>query len=56
MTPGTHPQSVSKNTISRDPQPLSYTEKGGKRIQAKARKKLINLFVLLQRSEKLTNI
>lgn len=30
MTPGTQPQSVSKNTISIDPQPRSITAKGGK--------------------------
>ena len=30
MTPGTQPQSVSKNTISIEPQPRSITAKGGK--------------------------
>ena len=33
ITPGTQPQSVSKNTIINDPQPLSTMAKGGKIIQ-----------------------
>jgi hypothetical protein len=33
ITPGTQPQSVSKNTIMNDPQPLSTMAKGGKIIQ-----------------------
>ena len=32
MTPGTQPQSVNKNTINIDPQPLSMTANGGNRI------------------------
>ena len=30
MTPGTQPQSVSRNTMSIDPQPRSITASGGK--------------------------
>ena len=30
MTPGTHPQNVSMNTIKKEPHPLSTTAKGGK--------------------------
>jgi hypothetical protein len=41
ITPGTQPQRVSKKTSSKDPQPLSKTDKGGKRIQTRAREKLI---------------
>jgi hypothetical protein len=32
MTPGTHAQRVSKKTIMIDPQPLSTTASGGKRM------------------------
>lgn len=32
ITPGTHPASVSKVTISIEPHPLSMTAKGGKMI------------------------
>mgnify|MGYP006864382093 CR=1 FL=1 len=39
MTPGTQPQSVSKNTINKEPQPLSMTAKGGKKIANITRKK-----------------
>ena len=35
MTPGTQPQSVNKNTINKEPQPLSMTAKGGKKIANK---------------------
>jgi hypothetical protein len=30
ITPGTHPQKVSSNTIRKDPQPLPRTDRGGK--------------------------
>jgi hypothetical protein len=30
ITPGTHPQRVSRKTIIKDPQPLPITAKGGK--------------------------
>jgi len=33
MTPGTQPQSVSRNTMSIEPQPRSNTAKGGKRME-----------------------
>jgi len=32
MTPGIHPKRVRISTIRIEPQPLSYTAKGGKRI------------------------
>ena len=32
MTPGTQPHNVNKNTINKDPQPLSMTAKGGNSI------------------------
>jgi hypothetical protein len=44
MTPGTHPQSVSKKTIKTDPQPLSTTASGGKKMDSKTLIKLIFLF------------
>ena len=33
MTPGTHPHSVSRKTMSTDPQPLSITARGGQKMQ-----------------------
>ena len=36
MTPGTQPQSVSRNTINNEPHPWSITAKGGNRIANKA--------------------
>jgi hypothetical protein len=44
ITPGTHPQSVSIKTINTDPQHLSITAKGGKKIDNKTLKKLMNDF------------
>ncbi len=41
MTPGIHPQSVNKRIIKKDPQPLSITDSGGKKIANNTRKKLI---------------
>jgi len=41
MTPGTQPQSVNKNTITIDPQPLSKTANGGNKIAHNTRKQLI---------------
>ena len=32
ITPGTQPQAVSKKTIKNEPQPLSATAKGGKKM------------------------
>jgi hypothetical protein len=34
ITPGTQPKQVKINTITKDPQPLSTTAKGGKIIQS----------------------
>ena len=36
MTPGTHPQRVSRNTMSIEPQPRSITARGGKIMANKA--------------------
>ena len=41
ITPGTHAQSVSKKTITTDPQPLSITAKGGKIIAKSTRNRLM---------------
>lgn len=41
ITPGTQPQSQRRNTIKIEPQPLSITESGGKKIASKTRQKLI---------------
>ena len=38
ITPGIHPQSVSKKTIKILPQPLSITAKGGNKIESKTLK------------------
>ena len=35
ITPGTHPQSHKRNTIRIEPQPLSNTANGGKKIESK---------------------
>jgi len=43
ITPGTHPQRVSINTINTDPHPWSITAKGGNKIDNKTLKKLISL-------------
>ena len=43
ITPGTHPQSHSKNTIKTEPHPLSNTAKGGHKIDSKTLIKLIRL-------------
>jgi len=43
ITPGTHPQRVSKHTSKKEPQPLSITANGGKNIDNKTRSKLIGL-------------
>jgi hypothetical protein len=41
ITPGTHPQSHNKKTINIDPQPLSNTESGGKKMASKTLQILI---------------
>jgi len=43
MTPGTHAQSVRRKTIRNDPQPLSTTARGGKRIQRSTRQRDIGI-------------
>lgn len=43
MTPGTHPQRVSMNTIRKEPHPLSTTAKGGKKMERRTRQKLMLL-------------
>lgn len=47
ITPGTHPQSVNKNTIIIEPHPLPITDKGGKNIANKTLNKLIVLFLVV---------
>ena len=47
MTPGTQPQSVNKNTINKEPQPLSMTAKGGKKIANKTLSNDIMIFFML---------
>ena len=49
ITPGTQPQQVSNKTINTEPQPLSITAKGGKKI-AKITRKQDMIFVFLDRS------
>ena len=39
ITPDTQPQSVSRNTMSIEPQPRSNTAKGGKRMDRRTRRK-----------------
>ena len=39
ITPGIHPKKVRIRTINTDPQPLSKTAKGGKRIDKRTRQK-----------------
>ena len=41
ITPGIHPASVNKKTITIEPQPLSKIDNGGKTIANKTRHKLI---------------
>ena len=43
MMPGTQPRMVSTVTITMDPQPLSRTASGGKRMQSTTRQQLIVL-------------
>jgi len=38
ITPGTQPQIVRRTTIKKDPQPLSITAKGGRKMHNIARK------------------
>ncbi len=45
ITPGTQAHNVSRKTIKKEPQPLSITAKGGKKIANKTLKKLISVLV-----------
>ncbi len=40
-TPGIHPAKVNRNTINIEPQPLSSTAKGGRKIDKITRQKLM---------------
>ena len=46
ITPGIHPQSVNKQIITKDPQPLPITDNGGKIMASKTLNKLIFFNVL----------
>lgn len=41
MIPGTQPQRVKINTITKDPHPLSTTANGGNKIESKTRQILM---------------
>jgi hypothetical protein len=41
ITPGTHPQNVKSNTITKDPQPFPITDSGGKNMASKTLQKLM---------------
>ncbi|MPM12290.1 hypothetical protein SDC9_58642 [bioreactor metagenome] len=56
ITPGTHPASVSKKTITTDPQPLSMTDNGGKTIARITRKHDIIKMLKIQVRSQTTNI
>lgn len=43
MTPSTHPQNGSMNTIKKEPHPLSTTAKGGKKMERSTRQTLMLL-------------
>ena len=43
ITPGTQPQRVSRNTIRKEPHPLPITDRGGKIIASRTRRKLISI-------------
>jgi len=45
MIPGTQPQRVKMNTITKDPQPLSTTANGGNKIESKTRQILMGFFI-----------
>ena len=45
MTPGTQPQSVSRNTISIEPQPRSNTANGGKMMDRRTRGKDMEIVI-----------
>jgi len=45
ITPGIQPAKVRRKVIKKEPQPLSITAKGGKKIARSTRIKLIDLFL-----------
>jgi hypothetical protein len=45
ITPGTHPQSVRRKTIIKEPHPFPITDKGGNIMASKTLKKLIFRYV-----------
>ena len=51
IIPGTRPQHVSNKVIRTEPQPLSRTARGGKRIQRITRIRLITAIILLNLSK-----
>ncbi len=46
ITPGTHPQRVKSNTITKEPQPFPMTDKGGKKMANKTLQILIDLILI----------
>lgn len=46
ITPGTHPQSVSKKTITKEPHPFPNTDNGGKKMANKTLNKLIVFWLI----------
>ena len=49
MTPGIHPKTVNINTIRIEPHPLSYTAKGGNRMDNKTLQMLIIFYLVFLR-------
>jgi len=45
ITPGTHPQRVSRNTMSTDPHPRSITASGGKKMARRTRRRDIEIII-----------
>ena len=45
ITPGTHPQRVSKKTIRIEPHPLPITDNGGNKMANKTLQKLIDYMI-----------
>ncbi len=56
MTPGIQPINVNKNTIKKEPQPLSTTDNGGKIIHKITRNKDITKRIKVADSVKLSSI
>ena len=53
MTPGTQPQSVSRSTMSIDPQPRSITASGGKIMARMTWRQDITLLFMLAKIQKM---